>query len=92
MTIRNVAEAKAELSRLLVLAEQGEEIVIARAGKPIVRLELIETKPVQRKLGTLKNELKWTDEMDKAFVDADADILEMFEESLGIRSAVEIPS
>jgi prevent-host-death family protein len=34
----NVHEAKTHLSRLLLRVEGGEEIVIARAGKPIARL------------------------------------------------------
>jgi prevent-host-death family protein len=37
-TVMNVAEAKAKLSQLLERAERGEEVVIARAGKEIVRL------------------------------------------------------
>jgi prevent-host-death family protein len=42
----NVHEAKSQLSRLLELAEQGETVVIARHGQPVV--ELI---PVRRKAG-----------------------------------------
>ena len=42
MTTVNVHEAKTHLSALLVRAERGEEIVIARAGKPIVRLEPVQ--------------------------------------------------
>ena len=39
MTIQiNIAEAKARLSELVALAEAGEEVVIARAGKPVVTL------------------------------------------------------
>lgn len=34
----NMHEAKAHLSRLVERAETGEEIVIARAGKPVVKL------------------------------------------------------
>lgn len=34
----NVHEAKTHLSRLLVRVEQGEEVVIARAGKPVAKL------------------------------------------------------
>lgn len=34
----NVQEAKAQLSRLLDAALAGEEVVIAKAGKPVVRL------------------------------------------------------
>ena len=36
--IVNVAEAKAQLSALIERASRGEEIVIARAGKPRARL------------------------------------------------------
>lgn len=38
MTIHNVAEAKAHLSQLLEAALKGEEVIVARAGKPLVRL------------------------------------------------------
>jgi len=39
----NIAEAKAKLSALLDRALAGEEIVIARAGKPLARLVPMET-------------------------------------------------
>jgi prevent-host-death family protein len=39
MTIQvNVAEAKAKLSELIARAEAGEEVIIARHGKPVVIL------------------------------------------------------
>ena len=39
MTIQvNITEAKAKLSELIKRAERGEEVVIARRGKPIVTL------------------------------------------------------
>lgn len=48
----NVQEAKTQLSRLLAAAERGEEVVISRAGKPIVRLVPLETpNPPRRELG-----------------------------------------
>ncbi|MFN8618920.1 MAG: type II toxin-antitoxin system prevent-host-death family antitoxin [Dehalococcoidia bacterium] len=37
-TTVNVHEAKTHLSRLLEAVERGEEVVIARAGKPVARL------------------------------------------------------
>lgn len=46
----NVHEAKTHLSRLLLRVAGGEEIVIARAGKPVARLVPIEPKP-QRVIG-----------------------------------------
>jgi prevent-host-death family protein len=36
--IVNVHSAKTNLSKLLERAENGEEVIIARAGKPVVRL------------------------------------------------------
>ncbi|WP_428098608.1 type II toxin-antitoxin system Phd/YefM family antitoxin [Candidatus Rariloculus sp.] len=38
MTIVNVHQAKTQLSRLLAQVESGEEVVIARNGKPVARL------------------------------------------------------
>lgn len=40
----NIAEAKAKLSELLDRAVGGEEIIIARAGEPLARLDPIVTK------------------------------------------------
>lgn len=44
-TTLNVHEAKSRLSELLALVEQGEEIVIARAGKPVARLTAVRHPP-----------------------------------------------
>lgn len=49
--IVNIHEAKTTLSRLLAQVEGGEEVVIARAGKPIAKLVPIEPKTGRR--GTL---------------------------------------
>lgn len=43
--IVNVHEAKTQLSRLLLQVEQGEEIWIARAGRPVARLSAWEPSP-----------------------------------------------
>ena len=40
----NVHQAKTQLSKLLQLAEDGEEVIIARNGKPAARLVPIETR------------------------------------------------
>jgi prevent-host-death family protein len=47
----NIHDAKTQLSRLLARVEQGEEIVIARAGNPVARLVPIERPPSKRSLG-----------------------------------------
>ncbi|HXO00481.1 MAG TPA: type II toxin-antitoxin system Phd/YefM family antitoxin [Stellaceae bacterium] len=41
----SIHAAKTHLSRLIARAEAGEEIVIARGRKPVVKLVAIETKP-----------------------------------------------
>ena len=51
MAIVNMHEAKTHLSRLVERAAAGEEIVIARAGKPAAKLVPYEEKPKRCKLG-----------------------------------------
>ncbi len=50
----NIYDAKTQLSRLIDRATAGEEIVIGRAGKPLVRLVAIED-ALPRMPGMLKN-------------------------------------
>jgi prevent-host-death family protein len=38
----NIHEAKTQLSRLLEMVEQGETVVIARHGKPVAKLVLVQ--------------------------------------------------
>jgi len=51
MTTVNVHEAKSTLSELIARAEAGEEVVIARANKPVVRLVALQTRLPKRILG-----------------------------------------
>ena len=53
----NVAEAKAKLSELLDRALGGEEIVIARAGTPVVRLVAVEDARRRRGYGMFKGKI-----------------------------------
>jgi prevent-host-death family protein len=52
-----IHKAKTELSRLIERACRGEEIVIARGKKPVVRLVAIGDKKGQRKPGALSGKL-----------------------------------
>lgn len=49
----NIHEAKTHLSRLVEQAAKGHEFVIAKAGKPMVRVVPIEKPPILRTLGFL---------------------------------------
>ena len=53
----NVHEAKTTLSRLLERAEAGEEIVIARAGKPVARLVPYASERPKRVFGRLRGQI-----------------------------------
>lgn len=61
--IVNVHEAKTHLSRLLDQAHSGEEIILAKAGKPYARLMPLAPVPAQRRPGRL------TGKVDDAFFD-----------------------
>ena len=50
----NVHEAKTRFSKLLKRVQLGEEIVIAKAGKPVARLVPFAQPPSARKPGTAK--------------------------------------
>ncbi len=53
-TTVNIHEAKTQLSKLIERAERGEEVVIARAGKPVVKLTALEPEQPKSRIGFLK--------------------------------------
>lgn len=72
----NIHEAKTHLSRLVEQAAAGEEIVIAKAGRPVARLmPLAEASRMPRKLGILAGKYVVPDDIDAPFA---ADIEAMF--------------
>jgi prevent-host-death family protein len=54
----NIHEAKTTLSQLVEAAESGEDVVIARAGRPVARLTRINARRGGVKLGTFKGAFK----------------------------------
>ena len=52
----SIHAAKTHLSRLIARAEAGEEIIIARGNKPVVKLVSIETKKPKRVPGRWKGQ------------------------------------
>lgn len=53
----NIHEAKAKLSQLVELAANGEDVVIAKAGKPVARLVRYEAATGPRPIGLLKGQV-----------------------------------
>jgi len=72
----NVHEAKTHFSRLLDQAMAGEEVIIMRSGRPLVRLVPVESAPQRRELGSAKGDFIVPEEFDAALSD---DILAEFE-------------
>jgi prevent-host-death family protein len=58
----NIHEAKTHLSRLLERVALGEEVIIAKAGKPVARLVAIESGPRAFKLGSSRGEFTVPDD------------------------------
>lgn len=75
MKIVNVHEAKTHLSRLLRRVAEGEEIVIARSGKPIARLVPALEASGQRELGTERGRIIISEDFDAPLP---PDVLESF--------------
>lgn len=74
MQIVNIHEAKTNLSRLIEKTLQGEDIVIGKAGKPVVKIVAYEEKVKPRKLGLLKGKIEIPDD----FNEEDEEINKMF--------------
>jgi prevent-host-death family protein len=54
----NIHEAKTHLSELLRRVEEGEEVTIARAGKPVAKIVRTEAPTRERRLGFWKGKIK----------------------------------
>ena len=76
----NILEAKTNLSSLVKLVEQGkeEDIIIARYGKPVVKMVLYNDAPVSQRIGIAKGKLKSPADLDKY----NDEIAEMFGDTL----------
>lgn len=55
----NVAEAKAHFSELVQRASLGEEVIIAKDNRPLVKLVPIRSKKGKRRPGSGKGQLLW---------------------------------
>lgn len=64
----NIHEAKTRLSQLIARAQQGEGFIIAKAGKPMVRVTPIDSpapEQQQKRLGFLAGEFHVPDDFDR---------------------------
>jgi prevent-host-death family protein len=61
----NIHEAKTHLSRLLERVEAGEELVIARAGRPVARLVPFRPRTTPREPGLWRGRISLADDFDR---------------------------
>jgi prevent-host-death family protein len=60
----NIHEAKTHLSRLLKRVSMGEEVIIAKAGKPLARIVRLAEKPQKRTPGQDRGTFKVPEDFD----------------------------
>ena len=63
MAVFNVHEAKTHLSRLLDRVAEGEEVIIAKSGRPVAKLVRVAAEP--RKPGRLKGRIRIAADFDE---------------------------
>lgn len=71
----NIHEAKTHLSRLVERVEAGEEVVIARAGRPVARLVPFKTRTKSRIPGLWRGRVHLSPDFDRT----DEELLDVFE-------------
>ncbi|MDP1860013.1 MAG: type II toxin-antitoxin system prevent-host-death family antitoxin [Gemmatimonadaceae bacterium] len=61
----NIHEAKTQLSKLVDQAVKGDPFVIAKAGKPLVKVTLLDSPTVPQRLGFLAGEIAVPKDFDR---------------------------
>lgn len=64
MILKNISEAKSELSALIEAVQRGEEVLIGKAGKPVARLVAYRGAAQPRKPGALKGQIRIASDFD----------------------------
>ncbi len=61
----NIHEAKTQLSKLVDRAAKGESVVIAKAGRPLVKVTALAAPPQPQRLGFLAGEIAVPEDFDR---------------------------
>jgi prevent-host-death family protein len=64
MVLRNISEAKSELSALIEAVQHGNEVIIAKAGKPVARLVAYHGPARPRTPGSMAGEISIAPDFD----------------------------
>ena len=76
MVTVNIHEAKTHLSRLVDKASKGEPFVIAKSGRPLVKVVPVDAPTEKRRLGFLAGQFSVPDDFDRM---AEDEISSLFE-------------
>lgn len=66
----NIHDAKTQLSKLIAMAVKGQPFIIAKAGKPMVKVEAVDQAdpmPAKRTFGFMRGQFKVPDDFDTMF-------------------------
>jgi prevent-host-death family protein len=77
MILRNISQAKAELSSLIEEVLKGNEVIVAKAGKPVARLVAYRGPAKPRKPGSMAGQIRIAKDFDQLPAD--------MEEAFGMR-------
>jgi prevent-host-death family protein len=72
----NIYEAKTHLSKYVEQAESGQDVIIARGGRPVAKLTSISPERRKVRFGVLKGKIRVADDFDAPLPD---DVLASFE-------------
>ena len=75
MVTVNIHEAKIQLSKLVDRAVKGDAFVIAKAGKPLVKVAALDAPPEPQRLGFLTGEIAVPEDFNRM---AEAEIAALF--------------
>lgn len=73
MPIATIHQAKTNLSRLIELAERGEEVLLARGKRIVARIVPIANSPKKRRLDVLRGKIKASSKFFEPLPDAELD-------------------
>lgn len=65
MNTIDIEEAKSQLSQLVDRAARGEAFVIAKGGKPLVKVSAVDSPATPRRLGFLEGEIEIPEDFDR---------------------------
>jgi prevent-host-death family protein len=65
MVIRNISEAKAQLSALIAMVERGDEVILAKSGKPVAKIVPYGGVAQRRRPGSMEGEIWMAPDFDR---------------------------